>query len=188
MLFDISQLCPFPPGPSPREVRESILVGLRIYKKSADLCYLLYRSECHASALGRLARYTVSKCEEQSSVLSNLLALSADILKSTSRLQPVKLFEKALNKKNASSSPLLWVLYLLLEIDKGATNSAKRVMLRAIRSCPWAKLIWKTGLECLTGGFGNKEVGEYVELMKNKGIKLRTDVYEVLLERLELAD
>lgn len=142
-----------------------------------------FESDCYATA--RLSRFVLAQCDRQPSILNYLLAIAVESLKATRRLNLSNIIERALSIRSINQGPLIWIVYLLLEVQGGMKISGKKVMLRGIRSCPWTKGLWMCGLQGLTDVLGDREVGEFLEVMKNKGVKLRTDVYEVLLDRLE---
>ena len=84
-------------------------------------------------------------------------------------------------------TPLLWRCYLGAELATGRPAAARRVFLRAINACPWDKAIWLVGLRELSGVFTVKERSGLLDMMKEKEVRIRMDMYEVLLER-TLAD
>ena len=53
-------------------------------------------------------------------------------------------------------------------------------------ACPWDKALWLQGVRELSDGvFSASERSDLIETMKTKGIHLRADMYEVMLEMLE---
>lgn len=186
IMVTASQRHAFLQGASPKEARHSLLCALQIYNKSSVLHRLMHQFETDSYATARLSRFVLSQCDNHPSTLNYLLAIAVESQKATRRLNLSNIIERALSISSISQRPLIWIVYLLLEIQRGAKLSGKRVMLRGVRSCPWTKRLWMSGLQGLTGVLGDREVGDFIEVMKNKGVKLRTDVYEVLLDRLEL--
>ncbi|GMH37328.1 hypothetical protein BSKO_05201 [Bryopsis sp. KO-2023] len=173
---------------SPKDAREALIEGLTIYPRCSTLLKMLIAFERQAYASTRLSRFLSSQCTAHPSSLNHLLALGVELLRPMARLHSNTTIERALRKKEVSCSPLIWVVYLLLESSR-AGASGKRVMLRGIRSCPWAKGLWLGGLRNVgSSALGDTEVGEFLDVMKNKGVKIRTDVYEVLLERLDVGN
>ena len=53
---------------------------------------------------------------------------------------------------------------------------------RAVNACPWSKALWLDGLRALHGVLPPGEMGELLEVMTEKGLRLRTDIFEALLE------
>ncbi len=64
-------------------------------------------------------------------------------------------------------------------------DASRRVYLRAINVCPWSKALWVHGWRVLADTMSPKEKAELMEIATSKGVRLRTDVYEVLLSTLE---
>lgn len=86
--------------------------------------------------------------------------------------------------KNASatrSKVLLWRVYLAYELALGRPDSARRVYFRAINACPWSKALWLDGFKSLRDHMSPSEMGELLDVMREKDLRLRTDVYEILL-------
>eukprot|EP00798_Chlamydomonas_sp_ICE-L_P002425 gene2425-8745_t len=123
-------------------------------------------------------------------ILFAVLRRSRPAVQGMLRLQAM--FERAATSRQLVSSSLVWRMYL-----------------RAIRECPSCKELWMEGLAALgtplitgganhmtgdprvdeeggpRGGLPPREVSELVEVAQAKGLKLRTDVMEVMLQVLQ---
>jgi len=82
----------------------------------------------------------------------------------------------------AGATPLVWRVYQAYELAGGRPDAAKRVFFRAVNACPWSKALWLDGLRALHGVLPPGEMGELLEVMTEKGLRLRTDIFEALLE------
>ena len=79
----------------------------------------------------------------------------------------------------------MWRCYLRAESSSGHLAEARRVFLRAVDACPWDKTLWLQGIRDLSGVFTARERSDLLDTMKAKGIHLRTDMYEVMLEMMD---
>ena len=59
------------------------------------------------------------------------------------------LFEQAIADKTSQHFPLLWRCYMSYELCRGRYEAARRVLLRAVHTCPGAKALWLDGLHFL---------------------------------------
>jgi len=64
----------------------------------------------------------------------------------------------------------------------GQLSSAKTVFLRAINAVPWNKTLWLVGIDSLQKVLSVKERVAILDLMREKGISMRTDMFEIQLE------
>ncbi|XP_077561646.1 nuclear exosome regulator NRDE2-like [Haemaphysalis longicornis] len=89
-----------------------------------------------------------------------------------------RILERAVESVCHRRCPLLWRLYIDLEVRFGTRDSAKAVFYRGLQSCPWAKVLYVDGVrhfpECLQ---------EVVDMMVEKGIRLRAPLEELQLLR-----
>ncbi|KAG5007480.1 hypothetical protein JHK85_026022 [Glycine max] len=93
------------------------------------------------------------------------------------------LFEKALSNDGLCSSVLLWRCYIMFEMEIAHDPSAaRRAFFRAIHSCPWSKRLWLDGFLKLNSVLTAKELSDLQEVMRDKELNLRTDIYEILLQ------
>lgn len=59
------------------------------------------------------------------------------------------LFEQAVSEKCGQHFPLLWRCYMSYELHRGRPDAARRILLRAVHTCPGAKALWVDGLHFL---------------------------------------
>ncbi len=124
-----------------------------------------------------------------------------------------RLMERAAGARHLASCAPVWTAYLGHEAATARTAQSKRVFLRAVREVPVAKELWMLGLALLGQGPGqystesgggdgpskisgaqasaatvgllsSREVSELLGVAADKGVRLRTDVYEVMLQHL----
>ena len=60
------------------------------------------------------------------------------------------LLEQAVEDKAGQHFPLLWRCYLSYELQRGHADAARRVLLRAIHTCPGTKALWLDGFHFLS--------------------------------------
>lgn len=87
-----------------------------------------------------------------------------------------RVLERALESVSHRRCPLLWRLYIEMEVRYGTRDSAKATFYRALQSCPWAKVLYIDGVrnfpECLQ---------EVADMILEKGLRLRAPLEEVQL-------
>ncbi|EPS61854.1 hypothetical protein M569_12939, partial [Genlisea aurea] len=117
------------------------------------------------------------------SIVTYLYALSFEMSLGGSKHRIRSVFEKALGDDRFHRSVLLWRLYVGFETGgaRGDASAAKRVLFRAVHACPWSKKLWVEGLAELESVLTAKEMGDLHEVMRDKELNLRTDIYEILL-------
>ncbi|OAY83366.1 Protein NRDE, partial [Ananas comosus] len=117
------------------------------------------------------------------SVIAWLFALSFEWDKPGSSSRIHGLFERALANNKLQKSVLLWRCYLAYEADIVRNPSAaRRVFFRAIHACPWSKRLWLDGFQKLSSILTLKELSDLQEVMRDKELNIRTDIYEILLQ------
>ena len=86
--------------------------------------------------------------------------------------------------------PLVWRLYVRLEAMRGRWGAARRVLIRGVTACPWAKALWldAAGLDMGGGGgggglgrglrraFEGDELGSLMEVAEDRGVRWRGDM------------
>lgn len=121
--------------------------------------------------------------ERKPSVFAWLFALAFELGKSGTEHRVHRLFEKALSNDKLQKSTLLWRFYLAYETEIACNSSAaKRIFFRAIHACPWSKRLWLDGFQKLSSILTAKELSDLQEVMRDKEIHLRTDIYEILMQ------
>ncbi|EEC74087.1 hypothetical protein OsI_09115 [Oryza sativa Indica Group] len=129
-------------------------------------------------------RLTLDKFNQRDpSIIGLLFALSFELCKAGSDNRIHNLFERALTDDKLQKSVLLWRCYLAYEAEIACNASAaRRVFFRAIHACPWSKRLWLDGFEKLSSILTLKELSDLQEVMRDKELHIRTDIYEILLQ------
>ena len=83
-------------------------------------------------------------------LLPLVMAVSSSLYRYQTCMCPLQaLFEQAVSEKSGQQFPLLWRCYMSYEMHRGRLDAARRVMLRAVHTCPGAKALWIDGLHFL---------------------------------------
>jgi hypothetical protein len=82
-------------------------------------------------------------------------------------------------------APVVWLAYVQWLVATGATVDAHSVLLRAVTACPWSKSVWLRGVHLLADRVAGTEVAQLLDVMQQRGLRLKTLPAEVLLERLD---
>jgi len=168
-------------GMPPRELKQEILASLELFPNSKKLLIQFSRIQIRSHTVSSLLMDLKSHVFHTPTMGSIALILHLEELKSMQDFNVSNLFERVLKMDECCASPLIWRLFLGASGRQG--DLMKRSFLRAIRACPWSKSVWLEGLQlCSQGTMKTNEVNEFLETMKEKGIRLRTDIYEILLE------
>lgn len=194
----------------PGQLRQAALAALAVFPDCAALLTTLTAAETRCSAWNRLRRELDTTAAAAKSLPSWLQALrveaqsTPDGLGAASAHRVRALLERAAASCSSSSSaaaaytprgdgnggaagaagatPLVWRVYQAYELAAGRPDAAKRVFFRAVNACPWSKALWLDGLRALHGVLPPREMGDLLEVMMEKGLRLRTDIFEALLE------
>ncbi|CAI5995016.1 unnamed protein product [Closterium sp. NIES-64] len=114
-----------------------------------------------------------------------LLSLLVEVARPGARPRVRGLLERALasSAQGSGQCVLMWRLYIgyELHISQNA-DAARRVFFRAIHACPWSKALWLDAFTQLHGVIKGEELNELANMMRDKELRLRTDVYEILLQ------
>ncbi|XP_042409299.1 nuclear exosome regulator NRDE2-like isoform X1 [Zingiber officinale] len=122
-------------------------------------------------------------CQRYPSVIMCLFALAFEIGAAGSYHRIHSLFERALANEKLQKSVLLWRCYLEYEANIAHNlSAARRIFFRAIHACPWSKRLWLDGFQKLSNVLSAKELSDLQEVMRDKELNLRTDIYEILLQ------
>ncbi|KAH1152400.1 hypothetical protein AAZX31_16G195400 [Glycine max] len=166
------------------KVWESILHGLQIYPFSPELLKDVVEVGHYYTTSNKLRRILDDCSYKKPSVVLWLFALSYEMFKGGSHHRIRGLFEKALGNDRLCSSVLLWRCYIMFEMEIAHDPSAaRRAFFRAIHSCPWSKRLWLDGFLKLNSVLTAKELSDLQEVMRDKELNLRTDIYEILLQQ-----
>jgi NRDE-2, necessary for RNA interference len=172
----------------PTLAREIVYNALQRYPSSPALLRMLRLLEVNAHALTTLRRHLNSILLTAPSVPAWLMLAGVEIGANAARTAIRAALLRAVSSHSSSGmhSPLLWRCSLRFERVFGTPDSLHRTFLRAVEACPWSKALWCDGLELLNGYSSPKELSEYLSIMKDKEIAVRTDVLEAVLARLNL--
>lgn len=88
--------------------------------------------------------------------------------------------EGALNLRSNKRSVVLWQVYVALEMRVGNFERAKRVLLRALGVCWWAKELYLIAFGQLRTVFTARELNDMIAAMVDRGIRMRRDIQEQL--------
>ncbi|XP_056168937.1 uncharacterized protein LOC115676257 isoform X2 [Syzygium oleosum] len=165
------------------KIWDSILHGLQTYPYSPELFSALVEIS-HLYTSPNKLRWTFDElCHKRPSVVVWLFALAFEMGRGGSRHRIHGLFERALANDSLRTSVLMWRSYIAYEIDIAQNPSgARRIFFRAIHACPWSKKLWLDGFLKLNSILSAKELSDLQEVMRDKELNLRTDIYEILLQ------
>ncbi|GFP88473.1 protein nrde2 homolog [Phtheirospermum japonicum] len=165
------------------KVWEAIVKGLHIYPFNPQLHKALVEIS-HLYTSPNKLRWTFDDyCQKKPSVITLIYALSFEMSIGGSQHRIRGLFERALEDDKLHKSVILWRCFI--EYERTVTcniSAAKRVFFRAIHACPWSKKLWLDGFLKLDSILTVKELSDLQEVMRDKELYLRTDIYEILLQ------
>ncbi|KAM1938381.1 hypothetical protein FF1_015989 [Malus domestica] len=162
---------------------ESILQGLQIYPCSPELFSDFIKVGHLYTTPNKLRWVFDDLCHKKPSVVVWLFALSFELSKGGSEHRIRGLFERALANDRFHNSVVLWRCYIAYEMNMASNPSAaRRNFFRAIHACPWSKKLWLDGFVKLNSILSAKELSDLQEVMRDKELNLRTDIYEILLQ------
>ncbi|PQQ15421.1 protein NRDE2 homolog isoform X1 [Prunus yedoensis var. nudiflora] len=162
---------------------ESILQGLQIFPFSPELLNDLIEVGHLYTTPNKLRWVFDDCCQKKPSVVVWLFALSFEMSKGGSQHRIRGLFERALASDRFHNSVVLWRCYIAYEMKVACNPSAaRRNFFRAIHACPWSKKLWLDGFLKLNSTLSAKELSDLQEVMRDKELNLRTDIYEILLQ------
>ncbi|KAA8542919.1 hypothetical protein F0562_024071 [Nyssa sinensis] len=165
------------------KVWDSIVQGLQIYPFSPKLYNALVEIGHLHTAPNKLRWIFDDYCHKKPSVIVWLFALSFEMSREGSQHRIHGLFERALANERLRNSAILWRCYIAYEINVARNPSAaRRIFFRAIHACPWSKKLWLDGFLKLNLVLTARELSDLHEVMRDKELNLRTDIYEILLQ------
>ncbi|PON58479.1 HAT (Half-A-TPR) repeat [Parasponia andersonii] len=168
---------------SPLKCWESICEGLQIFPYNPELCSALVQIGNLYTTPNKLRRMFDEYCQKKQSVVIWIFALSFEISRGGTQHRVRGLFERALGNDTIRHSVLLWRCYIAYEVDITCDpTAARRIFFRAIHACPWSKKLWMDGFVKLNSILSAKELSDLQEVMRDKELNLRTDMYEILLQ------
>ncbi|ESQ48150.1 hypothetical protein EUTSA_v10019937mg [Eutrema salsugineum] len=156
--------------------------GLQLYPLNPELYRALMDICNHRMTSHRLRMMFDDHSRKNPSVVVWLFALTYELSRGGSLHRIRGLFERALAQDTLNSSVILWRCYIAYEIDIAHNPSAaRRVYFRAINACPWSKRLWLDGFGKLSSVLTAKEMSDLQDVMRDKELNIRTDIYEILL-------
>ncbi|KAJ8457921.1 hypothetical protein OPV22_030847 [Ensete ventricosum] len=162
---------------------KTTLQGYQIYPYNPKSFRAMLQVNYHYSVSSKVRHLFDECCQRYPSVIMFLFALSFEIGGAASEHRIHSLFEKALSNDKLQKSVLLWRCYLEYEANiSHDPSAARRIFFRAIHACPWSKRLWLDGFQKLSSILSAKELSDLQEVMRDKELNLRTDVYEILLQ------
>ncbi|KAL5749247.1 hypothetical protein ACOSP7_023850 [Xanthoceras sorbifolium] len=165
------------------KVWETILHGLQIYPYSPELFNTLVEIGNLYTTPNKLRWIFDDHCHKKPSIVVWLFALAFEISRGGSQHRIHGLFERALAQDEVHCSVVLWRLYIAYEINIACDlSAARRIFFQAIYACPWSKKLWLDGFLKLNSILTAKELSDLQEVMRDKELNLRTDIYEILLQ------
>lgn len=165
------------------KIWESITQGLQLYPLNPELYDALVEIGHFHTAPNKVRRMFDEYSQRNPSVTVSLFALSFEMRREGSQHRIRRLFERALGNEKLRSSTLLWRWYIAYESDVARDPlGARRAFFRAIHACPWSKRLWLDGFAKLHEVLTAKELSDLQEVMRDKELNLRTDIYEILLQ------
>ncbi|KAJ0047844.1 hypothetical protein Pint_16778 [Pistacia integerrima] len=122
-------------------------------------------------------------CHKKPSLVVWIFALAFEMSRGGTQHRIRGLFERALADEKVQCSVVLWRWYIAYEVHVVCNlSAARRIFFRAIHACPWSKKLWLDGFFKLRSILTAKELSDLQEVMRDKELNLRTDVYEILLQ------
>ncbi|AES86890.2 putative siRNA-mediated silencing protein NRDE-2 [Medicago truncatula] len=165
------------------KVWESVSQGLQLYPYSPELLKGVVEVGHFHTTSNKLRRILDERCYKKPSVVVWLFALSYEMSRGGSIHRIRGLFERAVSNDMLCSSVVLWRCYIGYELNIAHDPSAaRRIFFRAIHACPWSKRLWLDGFLKLNSILTGKELSDLQEVMRDKELNLRTDIYEILLQ------
>ncbi|KAL0356390.1 UNVERIFIED_CONTAM: hypothetical protein Sradi_4085900 [Sesamum radiatum] len=181
--YYVRMLCKNRMGLKSSKIWEAIVKGLQIYPFNPRLHNALVEVSHLYSSPNKLRWIFDDYSQKKPSVITWLYALSFEMSTGGSQHRIRGLFERALEDDKLHNSVILWRCYIEYERTVACnTSAAKRVFFRAIHSCPWSKKLWLDGFLKLDSILTVKELSDLQEVMRDKELNLRTDIYEILLQ------
>jgi hypothetical protein len=164
--------------------RKTLELALGVFPSSPSLLLSLCELELEVHGKQRMHRYLDVEFETHPTVTLVFFGLGLEVDKGfPSNPRAISILERALDPSSpARRSPLLWLTYMHAYVVSRQIASAKTIFLRAINAVPWNKTIWLYGLQHMKGALTAKERGALIDVMREKGVNIRVDMYEVQLE------
>nr|XP_027122944.1 protein NRDE2 homolog [Coffea arabica] len=165
------------------EIWDAIVKGLQMYPFSPYLYSALVEiSHLHTSP-NKLRWILDDFCSKKPSIVAFFFSLLFEMSKGGLQHRIRAIFERALENAAFRNVVVLWRCYIAYEsVVAHDFSAARRVFFRAIHACPWSKKLWLDGFLRLNSVLTAKELSDLQEVMRDKELNLRTDIYEILLQ------
>ncbi|KAL1762021.1 NRDE-2, necessary for RNA interference-domain-containing protein [Schizophyllum commune] len=85
----------------------------------------------------------------------------------------------AVERSRTKGCAMLWRLFIELELRSGDFQSAKRLLYRAVRECPFAKELYMMAFDALRPAYNARELAELGDLMAERDIRMRRGLDEI---------
>ncbi|CAL1369193.1 unnamed protein product [Linum trigynum] len=166
----------------------TILRGLQTYPSNPELFKTFVEIGNLYTTPNKLRLMFDDYSHKKSGIIVWLFALSFEMARGGSPHRIHGLFERALGNESLQNSVILWRMYISYEVNIACNfSAARRIFFRAIHACPWSKKLWLDGFQKLKSILTVKELSDLQEVMRDKELNLRTDIYEILLLEDEIA-
>ncbi|KAG2755539.1 hypothetical protein P692DRAFT_20815112 [Suillus brevipes Sb2] len=86
----------------------------------------------------------------------------------------------AAESERTTGSAILWGVFLEFEVRVGELQRAKKLLYRAVNECPLAKDLYMMAFGPLRSVFSSRELDGFVDIMAERGIRMRKGVDEYM--------
>eukprot|EP00850_Spirogloea_muscicola_P017458 SM000150S01717 [mRNA] locus=s150:236987:240741:+ [translate_table: standard] len=166
----------------PGQARIVVERALAEFPHNAALMGSLARLESRRALSNRLRRFFDQAALRFPGVEVWSFAIACEAGRAGTHARMRTVLERALRTPHGGACVLLWRAYLSLELRSGP-EAARRIFFRAIHACPWlSKALWLDGFKHLYQVLSAGELTDLNGVMREKDLRLRTDILEILLE------
>ncbi|KAG8811404.1 hypothetical protein FRC17_002464, partial [Serendipita sp. 399] len=168
----------------PALLTESVTEAVKLYPDNTILLSLFLECERGQGIWGRV-RTLLDDTNPLGSSSRSLSRLAWEIWAEGQGYGPWEIervrnkLESALGSPRAKKSVVLWRIYLTLEM-RNELSKAKNILIRAIDECWWAKELYMMAFGPLRSVFSARELNALVEMMVDRGIRMRRDLGEFI--------
>ncbi|KAL0341658.1 UNVERIFIED_CONTAM: hypothetical protein Scaly_1828400 [Sesamum calycinum] len=164
------------------KIWEAIVKGLQIYPFNPCLHNALVEVSHLYSSPNKLRWTFDDYSQKKPSVITWLYALSFEMSTGGSQHRIRGLFERALEDDKLHNSVILWRCYIEYEDCNMQYLCSKESVLSCDTRMSLVKKLWLDGFLKLDSILTVKELSDLQEVMRDKELNLRTDIYEILLQ------
>lgn len=174
------------PPVKPSRIRHVLLRALGDYPNNSKLLESYVRLESRTAFMNRLRRYFDGMALRHPSTTLWLFSVATEVGRQGSGSRIRSLMEHSVQRSATWQSVVIWRAYITYELSvEKNTDAARRIFFRAIHTCPWAKSLWMDAFTKLNTVLTAKEQSDLADIMREKDLHLRTDVFEILLQDAE---